>query len=93
MSVEYASFFSCLPIGYVLPLSIMPELPEVETIARTLAPQITGRRISGVSVLLSKSMQGAAELFPLIEGSVIDRVYRRAKLLLLSLTPSGPTRA
>lgn len=64
----------------------MPELPEVETVARTLAPQIQGRRIRKTTALLSKVLQGTAEHLPLIEGSVIDRVHRRAKLLLLSLT-------
>ncbi|MCL1939377.1 MAG: bifunctional DNA-formamidopyrimidine glycosylase/DNA-(apurinic or apyrimidinic site) lyase [Desulfovibrionaceae bacterium] len=67
----------------------MPELPEVETVVRTLAPQVQGKRIATVNVLLSKSLQDKAELFPLLAGSSIDRVYRRAKLLLLSLTPAG----
>ena len=30
----------------------MPELPEVETIARTLAPQVEGRRIVACELLL-----------------------------------------
>jgi len=64
----------------------MPELPEVEIVARTLAPQVQGKRIATVNVLLPKSLQDKAGLFPLLAGSIIDRVYRRAKLLLLSLT-------
>jgi formamidopyrimidine-DNA glycosylase len=71
----------------------MPELPEVETVVRTLIPQVQGRRINTVSVLLPKSMQDEAGLFPLLTGSVIDQVYRRAKLLLLSLTPEETRRA
>ena len=29
----------------------MPELPEVETIARTLAPCLEGRAVAGITVL------------------------------------------
>ncbi|MDL2268055.1 DNA-formamidopyrimidine glycosylase, partial [Desulfovibrio sp. OttesenSCG-928-G15] len=63
----------------------MPELPEVETIARTLAPRILGRRILKVTVLLPKMLQGEACVLEKIAGSVIRKVHRRAKLLLLSL--------
>jgi len=67
----------------------MPELPEVETVVRTLAPQVLGKRIGGVNVLRAKSMQGEAALVPLLAGSRIERVYRRAKLALLDLaTPT-----
>jgi formamidopyrimidine-DNA glycosylase len=66
----------------------MPELPEVETVVRTLLPQVQGRRIGRVDILLAKAMQGEAALFPLLAGSVIDRVYRRAKLALFSLDSS-----
>ena len=62
----------------------MPELPEVETVARTLAPQVCGRRIVGISVLNAGTWQGSTEagkvalLRPCIRG-----VGRRGKLLLL----------
>ena len=65
----------------------MPELPEVETIARTLAPQIVGRAITGVQVLLPKSLSAGAELLPFLAGARIERVSRRAKLLLVGLRP------
>jgi len=38
-------------------------------------------------VLLAKSMQGEVALLPLLAGSLIDRVFRRAKLALFSLSP------
>lgn len=67
----------------------MPELPEVETIVRTLAPQIIGRRITAVTLLLGKSMQAGRPLLPALEGAVIRRAFRRAKLLLMETVPPG----
>ena len=63
----------------------MPELPEVETIVRTLKPQIQGKTIRSVRVLLSKAMQYGAERLPLISGARILEVSRRAKLLVVGL--------
>jgi formamidopyrimidine-DNA glycosylase len=65
----------------------MPELPEVETIARTLAPQILGRRILAVDVLRRQSLQAGWEWLPRLTGAAILRVHRRAKLLLLDVGP------
>ena len=65
----------------------MPELPEVETIARTLAPQVQGSTITGVQVLLPKSLAAGAELLPCLEGATIERICRRAKLLLVGINP------
>ena len=68
----------------------MPELPEVETVARTLAPQACGRRIVGIAVLNAGTWQGgtAAEdvesLKPRIRG-----VGRRGKLLLMHFGEGG----
>jgi formamidopyrimidine-DNA glycosylase len=68
----------------------VPELPEVETIKRTLGPEAIGREIERVEVL------DPAALFPdpaafqaLATGRRIDSVRRRAKLLLLDLSPLG----
>lgn len=69
----------------------MPELPEVETIARGLSPQIKGRRITSLSVLRPRSLQAGAELLPALAGARILGARRRAKLLLLDvLTAKGP---
>lgn len=68
----------------------MPELPEVETIARTLAPQVVGRAVSAVHVLLPKTFAAGAALLPgLIPGARIEAVRRRAKLLLMDLAAPG----
>lgn len=63
----------------------MPELPEVETIVRTLGPQIVGKTIESVTTLLPKTVQAGTDLLPLLEGARITNVCRRAKLLLMAL--------
>ncbi|MBR3881543.1 MAG: bifunctional DNA-formamidopyrimidine glycosylase/DNA-(apurinic or apyrimidinic site) lyase [Mailhella sp.] len=69
----------------------MPELPEVETVARTLAPQVCGRRIVGISVLNAGTWQGGTAagdveaLRPCIRG-----ISRRGKLLILHFGEGGP---
>lgn len=60
----------------------MPELPEVETIARTLAPAVTGRSIAGVEVLNSGTWQGALAPTSIL-GHKISATGRRGKLLLI----------
>ena len=71
----------------------MPELPEVETIARTLAPQIEGARVRGITVLLPKTLQCSTQLLPRLENALIERVARRAKLLLLFARTADHPRA
>lgn len=64
----------------------MPELPEVETIARTLAPRITGRRLLEARFLSPLVLgAGPAELRRRILGRTIAAVRRRGKFLLLDL--------
>jgi len=66
----------------------MPELPEVETIACGLRPQLTGRRIVSVSVRNEGTVQGDAAAFArCVPGRVISGVGRRGKLLLMELAP------
>ena len=62
----------------------MPELPEVETIARTLAPQVEGRRIVACELLNPSTFEGTIPLGKVV-GGVIGRPGRRGKLLLLPL--------
>jgi formamidopyrimidine-DNA glycosylase len=64
----------------------MPELPEVETIARTLAPQVLGKRIASWEAPCPGVPETGAELLPLLRHMRITRVYRRAKILLMSLS-------
>lgn len=65
----------------------MPELPEVETIVRTLAPQVLGKHISAVTVVLPKCVQAGHALLPKLAGARITRLFRRAKLLLAEAAP------
>ncbi|HHZ19028.1 MAG TPA: DNA-formamidopyrimidine glycosylase [Firmicutes bacterium] len=69
----------------------MPELPEVETIRRSLTPLITGKRIEDVSVYLPKAIRGRTpeELRQELMGKIIAAVDRRGKYLLLCLKEGG----
>ncbi len=62
----------------------MPELPEVETTRRGLAPHLEGKRIRGV-VLRRPDLRWPipAEIESVLPGQRIDAVRRRAKYLLL----------
>lgn len=61
----------------------MPELPEVETIARRLRQVILDKKISRVDVRRDKSFQG--DLAQVI-GTTITSVTRKAKVLRLELS-------
>ena len=68
----------------------MPELPEVETVARTLAPQVCGRRIVNVNVLNPGTWQGETPAETVAgKAFVITGTGRRGKLLLLYLSRDG----
>ncbi|HVI25463.1 MAG TPA: bifunctional DNA-formamidopyrimidine glycosylase/DNA-(apurinic or apyrimidinic site) lyase [Xanthomonadaceae bacterium] len=62
----------------------MPELPEVETTRRGLAPHVEGRRVRAV-VLRRPDLRWPIppEVSALLPGERIDAVRRRAKYLLL----------
>lgn len=66
----------------------MPELPEVETVRRTLEPRLTGRVIEGASVGEYRPIvatPSAEEFEARMRGRTINAVGRRGKLLLLRL--------
>jgi formamidopyrimidine-DNA glycosylase len=63
----------------------MPELPEVETIARTLAPGVIERYIGGFHLFSAKTLQAGLEFCPFLPGAQVRAVRRRAKLLLLDV--------
>jgi formamidopyrimidine-DNA glycosylase len=65
----------------------MPELPEVETIRRQLAPFIEGRRVERMEILDPRWCQPAepAALEDAVRGRMIERVGRRGKYLILGL--------
>ena len=62
----------------------MPELPEVETVRRGLAPHLTGQVVTGVVVRQPRLRWPVPEqLAAQLPGQPIQRVERRAKYLLL----------
>jgi len=65
----------------------MPELPEVEAVARTLPPMVRGQRIRCVHVFhaIATRPQPVAELAKLSEGKQVVTVSRRGKYLFLEL--------
>jgi formamidopyrimidine-DNA glycosylase len=68
----------------------MPELPEVETTRRGLAPHLDGRRITAVTLRrpdLRWPIPG--EVSRLLPGEAITGLRRRAKYLLLDTAPGS----
>jgi formamidopyrimidine-DNA glycosylase len=65
----------------------MPELPEVETIRRQLAPHLEGRVLTGLEVLDARWCEPAhpGELSDAVRGRRIERVWRRGKYLVIAL--------
>ncbi len=64
----------------------MPELPEIETVARGLRTHILGKTISEVVVYDAKKFKGTPkELAQFVIGKKISGIERRAKWLLLRL--------
>ncbi len=65
----------------------MPELPEVETIARGLRPQLVGRRITGLEARWPKALRPSlAQVEQGCVGRTVVEVGRRGKHLLLALS-------
>ena len=66
----------------------MPELPEVETIRRQLAPLVEGRTLERVSILDERWCRPLAgrELSDAIEGRRVEQLGRRGKYLVWSLS-------
>ena len=65
----------------------MPELPEVETIARKLAVGVQGRTITDVDVLWQRTVDrpGVAAFKDALTNTSVDRVRRRGKFLVMDL--------
>lgn len=66
----------------------MPELPEVETIARKLRPELVGKKITKADLLWSRTLAyPAPEAFEReIQGQEIETVERRAKYFVIKLS-------
>jgi len=61
----------------------LPELPEVETVVRTLAPRLVGRRILEARFYSKRVMRGAVD--PPIAGLRVESVRRVGKNILIAL--------
>jgi len=66
----------------------VPELPEVETIRRQLAPHLEGRTLTAVEILDARWTRplSPAPIEKQLRGASIERVGRRGKYLLWSLS-------
>jgi formamidopyrimidine-DNA glycosylase len=66
----------------------MPELPEVETVARDLRPRLVGAEIAGVRSSWARTLRthDAEGLADAVIGRTVEAVGRRAKLLLVELS-------
>ena len=68
----------------------MPELPEVETVRRTLAPKVEGRTITEVSFVWPRTCLGDPRATEArLAGQRIERVERFGKYLLFRLRRDG----
>jgi formamidopyrimidine-DNA glycosylase len=70
----------------------MPELPEVETVARGLRKTILGRRIVSLTVGKSDFIDDPAALETYLPGRTIKAVERYGKFMLLRLSVAGEER-
>jgi formamidopyrimidine-DNA glycosylase len=66
----------------------MPELPEVETIARKLRPELVGKSIFKADLLWSRTLATPtpAKFKKLVQGQEIRAVDRRAKYFVMKLS-------
>lgn len=66
----------------------MPELPEVETIVREIAPRLEGCRIAEVQLRKTDVLRQVSKprLIKTLRGNTIEHVYRRAKHAVFRLS-------
>jgi formamidopyrimidine-DNA glycosylase len=69
----------------------VPELPEVETVARIVRPRLVGRTITGADVSWTRSLGGLARprFAAAVVGARIAAVDRRAKFVRMALERGG----
>ncbi|MCC7327566.1 MAG: bifunctional DNA-formamidopyrimidine glycosylase/DNA-(apurinic or apyrimidinic site) lyase [Burkholderiales bacterium] len=67
----------------------MPELPEVETTRRGIAPWVVGKRIAALNVYDSRLRWPVpSDLSHRLVGHIIDAIDRRSKYLLFRISPN-----
>ncbi len=71
---------------------LVPELPEVETIRRTLAPHIVGRRIASLTLHRKDIVTGAARRPDLLHNCTITSLARHGKQLAIVAQPDRRSR-
>lgn len=66
----------------------MPELPEVETVKRTLTEQIVGRTVTGITIIQPSVIRcpAPAGFTQSIIGKKVQGIRRRGKYLILNLS-------
>jgi formamidopyrimidine-DNA glycosylase len=69
----------------------VPELPEVETVARLIRPKLVGRRIVGASATWRRTLGGPsiASFARGVVGRSFESVERRAKFIVMRLEPKS----
>ncbi len=69
----------------------MPELPEVETVARLIRPQLVGRTIVGSEVRWTRTLGGLSRprFARAVAGATATRVWRRGKFIAIDLEREG----
>jgi len=67
----------------------VPELPEVETVARLIRPHLVGRRVKDASVTWPRTLGkvSTAGFRKGVTGTTIQRVWRRGKYIVIDLEP------
>lgn len=65
----------------------MPELPEVETVARELRDLIIGKEINEIEPIWHKSFNNQSSV--ILHGQIINQIGRKGKYLLVNLTKSS----
>lgn len=80
-----------MPLLLVCWIFTLPELPEVETIVRTLAPHVLDCRIEAVNLLHPKSAHPQSLPLENMVCSTICGARRRGKLILLDLASDKKT--
>ncbi len=69
----------------------MPELPEVETVARLIRPRIEGRSIVGVRASWARTLGGMSvrAFGARVRGATVAQVWRRGKFIVFDLARAG----